>query len=254
MMEYLTSVNIDSLKKAIDQVAFAAAGDDARPALAGVLIRLKGEQATFVATDKVRLACKTVALDEPVASSRDLLVPARELDQLWSALRRGRQAVRIYSNENQAQFQSGSVDQTIQLIDKEYVNYERVLPNCYNSRCVVNAHELERIIRPFSKGSLSVIKLALEAGQLTVLTSQAYTKSNFEKVRYDQEVGHIACDVEGKTPTTVVLNGKYLRDALDHIEGSVAIECISPRDVVIFRSVDDEGYMFVLMPMIIPCR
>src|SRR5690349_17410278 len=72
----------DILRETIDQVAFAAASDDSRPVLAGVLVRLRGSEAIFAATDGYRLAKRTVALPEPVATPQEFIVPARALVEL----------------------------------------------------------------------------------------------------------------------------------------------------------------------------
>src|SRR5439155_1713805 len=72
----------DLLRETVDQVAFAAATDDTRPVLAGVLMRLKGTTATFAAADGFRLAVRTVELPEPVAEPQEVIVPARALLEL----------------------------------------------------------------------------------------------------------------------------------------------------------------------------
>ncbi|HEX5691950.1 MAG TPA: DNA polymerase III subunit beta, partial [Roseiflexaceae bacterium] len=70
------------LRETADQVAFAAATDDTRPVLAGVLMRLKGTTATFAAADGFRLAVRTVELPEPVREPLEVIVPARALLEL----------------------------------------------------------------------------------------------------------------------------------------------------------------------------
>lgn len=54
------------LRELIDHVAYAAATEPTRPVLAGVLVRLNGTTATFVAVDGLRLAARTATLPEPV--------------------------------------------------------------------------------------------------------------------------------------------------------------------------------------------
>ncbi len=50
--------------------------------LAGVLIRLKGQEAVFAATDGFRLAKRTIELPEPIAEPAEFIVPARALSEL----------------------------------------------------------------------------------------------------------------------------------------------------------------------------
>ena len=51
------------LRTAINQVVFAAATDEARPILTGVLWRFEGETVTLAAADNYRIAVKTVLFD-----------------------------------------------------------------------------------------------------------------------------------------------------------------------------------------------
>ena len=59
-MEGTIRIEVDGavLKTAIDQVVFAAAPDDTRPVLAGVLLRSKAGQLTLAAADGFRLAIR----------------------------------------------------------------------------------------------------------------------------------------------------------------------------------------------------
>src|SRR5436309_1162632 len=52
------------LKEAINEVVFAAAPDDTRPVLAGVLLKMGGTTLTLAAADGFRLAVRTVELPD----------------------------------------------------------------------------------------------------------------------------------------------------------------------------------------------
>jgi DNA polymerase III subunit beta len=50
----------------IQQVAFAASSDEARPVLQGVQTTISGSEISMAATDGFRISVRKVALDEPV--------------------------------------------------------------------------------------------------------------------------------------------------------------------------------------------
>src|SRR5205823_4107390 len=83
-----TSVSLDaaSLKDAVSQVAFAAAQDDSRPVLAGVLLRLERGQLTLAAADGFRLAVRTVDLPDEADQALSMIIPARALSELARVL------------------------------------------------------------------------------------------------------------------------------------------------------------------------
>ena len=60
-----------ALRRALGEVAFAAATDEARPILTGVLTRISGDKLTLAAADNYRIAVKT--LQGPLADRGDHL-------------------------------------------------------------------------------------------------------------------------------------------------------------------------------------
>src|SRR6267154_3346304 len=58
----ITRVAQKVLRQALDETAFAAASDEARPILTGVLARFEGDQLTLAAADNYRIAVKTITV------------------------------------------------------------------------------------------------------------------------------------------------------------------------------------------------
>src|SRR5688500_15854721 len=76
-----TRVSQGALRKALSEVAFAAATDEARPILTGVLTRLSGDRVTLAAADNYRIAVKSLPILDPVEDT-SLVVPARSYTEL----------------------------------------------------------------------------------------------------------------------------------------------------------------------------
>ncbi len=79
---FTASVDPQVLREMIAQVEFAAASDDSRPVLAGVLIRFEDDRITMAAADGFRLAVREGELATPVPERLDVIVPARALREL----------------------------------------------------------------------------------------------------------------------------------------------------------------------------
>jgi DNA polymerase-3 subunit beta len=71
------------LASAINEVAFAAAQDEGRPILAGVLLKIQGNELLLVATDGYRLSLKRIkgvaGIDKVKGLKKGLVLPARTL-------------------------------------------------------------------------------------------------------------------------------------------------------------------------------
>ena len=62
-----TSIDARVLREALGEVVFAAASDESRPILTGVLTRLNGDTMTLAAADNYRIAVRTLKLEKPVS-------------------------------------------------------------------------------------------------------------------------------------------------------------------------------------------
>ena len=80
-----TRVSQRVLRQALAEVTFAAASDEARPILTGVLTRFEGDRLTLAAADNYRIAITTIpALDAVEETS--IVVPARSYEELARVL------------------------------------------------------------------------------------------------------------------------------------------------------------------------
>ena len=64
------------MRRALGEVTFAAAADETRPILTGVLTKLSGETLTLAAADNYRIAVKTLDLLQSVEET-SVVIPAR---------------------------------------------------------------------------------------------------------------------------------------------------------------------------------
>jgi DNA polymerase-3 subunit beta len=70
-----TRIAQNVLRRALEQVAFAAATDEARPILTGVLCRFEGDMLTLAAADNYRIAVKTIQILDAVEET-SIVVPS----------------------------------------------------------------------------------------------------------------------------------------------------------------------------------
>ena len=69
------------MKRALEETIFAAASDEARPILTGVLARFEGSKLTLAAADNYRIAVRTIDVLDPVEAA-SVVIPARALGEL----------------------------------------------------------------------------------------------------------------------------------------------------------------------------
>jgi len=239
------------LQETVDQVAFAAATDDTRPVLAGVLIRLKGKSATFAAADGFRLAVRVIELPEPVAEPQEVIVPARALLELARIIgdADGNVEVTVTPSGGQVLFHTENMDLVSRLIDGKYPDFERIIPANYATRTVLETQELFKAVKLasyFASASANIVKLTMESGgdlgpgKLTISANASEVGDN---------KGALDGMVHGEGGQ-IALNVRFLSDALNAIKTpQIAIETQTAQNPGVFKPIGTEGYVHIVMPM-----
>ena len=246
----------DTLRTMINQVVFAAALDESRPILTGVLARFDKDQVTFAAADGFRLAVRTAPLIEPVSAPISVIIPARALAELGriSGDQEEPVTINITPSKSQALFHLDSIDLVSQLIDGNFPDYNQIIPKKKETRSVVGTAELLKACKAanvFARESANIVKLTIEPGSelapghITVQATSAETGDN---------VGEMDATVDG-VPIQIAFNVKYLIDFLSVASAAqVALEVTTPSSPGKFTPVGDETFLCVVMPMHIGSR
>jgi DNA polymerase III subunit beta len=241
----------EHLREAIDQVAFAAATDDSRPVLAGVLVRLRDQRAILAAADGFRLATRNVQLSEPLAQAAEFIVPARALIELSRILgeAEGQVSITVTPGGGQALFHTENTELVSRLIDGKFPDFERIIPQQYQTRTILDTAELAKAVKLasyFATASQNVVKLVLESGEFTG-PGKLVISANAAEV--GDNTGEIDAMVSGENGQ-IALNVKYLADALSAIKtAQVALETQSTQSPGVFKPVGQDGYVHIIMPM-----
>jgi len=239
------------LREAIDQVVFAAASDDTRPTLAGVLVRLRDNKLVLAAADGFRLATRSVQLPEPHGQSLEFIVPARAMGELGRIAGEadGAVGITITPGGGQVLFHTESTELVSRLIEGKFPDFERIIPAQFATRSVLDTAELAKAVKLasyFATASQNVVKLTIESGgelgpgRLVISANAAEVGDN---------TGELDGMVHGEGGK-IALNVKYLADALAAMKtAQVALETQTASSPGVFKPVGTDGYIHVIMPM-----
>jgi DNA polymerase III subunit beta len=240
-----TRISQKALRRALDETIFAAASDEARPILTGVLARFEGDRVTFGAADNYRIAVRTIDVLDPV-ESMSVVIPARALAELGRVLADTDDPVEIVLAQarNQVLFHLEGIDLVSRLIDGQFPNYQQVLPAGHTSRAIVDRDELLRAVRPaalIASSSANIVKLQVGGDDGGVTVSATAEVGDY--------TGQVEAEVEGDG-TTIAFNARYLNDVLSNVTADrFALELNGPLSPGVFRPVGDDAYVHVVMPV-----
>jgi DNA polymerase-3 subunit beta len=241
-----TRVSQRALKEALDQVAFAAATDEARPILTGVLTKFSGDQLTLAAADNYRISVKTIQTMDPVEET-SIVVPARSYIELARILADTDDPIDVVlaPARNQVLFHLEGIDIVSRLIDGQFPNYQQILPSSHTTRAVVERAQLLEAVRLaafIASSSANVVKVAIPAegdGPMTITAA----------ADIGDDEGHVEAAVEGDG-TTIAFNARYLSDVLQNVAvDQIALELNGPLSPGIFKPVGSDDYVHVIMPV-----
>ena len=251
------TISQSKLKEMIRQTKFAVGTDEGRPILTGIYIVFDGETLKFVATDTHRLAVKTAVISAG-RGSQNAIVPARAMNELTRLLTDGEGDVQVSLSSTQVQFTlpgEAEVQIVSRLIEGQFPNYQRVIPDQHHKRLTIPVQPLQRAVRRASivarENAHRVIFRTNDDG--LVLTAESQVVGNaYEEV----EAVRDGDDVE------IAFNSRYLLDVLDavdtdtlHLELTEALKPGVIRPVPAPPKEGEEGlelapdYLCVLMPM-----
>lgn len=247
----------DLFSQAVAQVSVAASREDSPPMLAGVRMEIEGEEVTLLATDRYRLAMRTIPWhpSSPDASAV-ALVRARTLSEVSKALGAGGDVTLALSGAGEhglIGFEAGGRRTTSLLMDGEYPRVRSLFPAESPSFAVL---EVQPLIEAVRRVSLVVerhtaVRLTFTEGALTLEGGQGEDAQASEALE---------AQLTGEE-MSIGFNPQYLLDGLAALGTpyvKLSLTASNKPAVITGRSapseeggagVDDDTYRYLLMPM-----
>jgi len=247
-----TAVASRALREALTEVVFAAASDESRPILTGVLTRFAGETVTLAAADNYRIAVRTLTVERPVGAELTIVVPARSYAELIRILPDSDDPIEVTVTPNRSQvlFHVEGTDLVSRLIEGQFPNYEPVVPkrDAWTARAVVDREAFlagTRRASIFARDSANIVKVEVggdgsEGSGIAITAHAADVGDNADSLE---------AAVEG-SPTTIAFNARYLIDVLANLgSDEAALELSGPLAPGVVRGVGKDDYVHVIMPV-----
>jgi DNA polymerase-3 subunit beta len=247
-------VDANLLKTMIGKVVFAAATDESRPMLTGVLTKFENDKIVMVAADGFRLSVCTGTLKEPVAEPRTILIPSKAVAEVARVVSEQEEpvAISVTPSRGQVLFHMQNVDLVAQLIDQRFPDYEPIIPKKTETRTVVSTAEMLKACRQasiFARESSDTMRLRITPssdgtpGKVTISARADETGDN------ESQLEAVSTGVE----VEIAFNVKFLIDVLSVIDApQVALETTAPKAPGVLKPVGDDTFLHVVMPMHLP--
>jgi DNA polymerase-3 subunit beta len=244
-------IESDVMRKAIEQVAFAAATDESRPILTGVLAQFEDRQLTLAAADGFRLSVRTVELPDAVSDPFSIIIPAEALTELRRVSGNQEESITIHvtPERNQVIFSLTDVVLVSQLIDGNFPDYRQIIPRERNTHTVIDTAPFLKACKMaqiFARDAANISRIQvepgsdLEPGRVRVSATSAET---------GEDVSEIDASIDGDS-VEIAFNVKYLIEVLSVTQvPQVSLDTTTPSSPGVIRPVGEDGFTHVIMPM-----
>jgi DNA polymerase-3 subunit beta len=262
----------------IQEVCFAAATDEGRPVLGGVLLVLGEKEDVFVATDGFRLSLKKRKTERDSGSEeRKLILPARTLTEISRII--GEKGVElgedgrvdlgkkagmskkgekesagsllalVTKESNQVIFRYGQADIVSRLIDGQFPNFEKIIPTSFSTKAVFDKEDLQKAVKQasvFARDTANIVRFK-------VLPSSPQKNSCLQVNAGTAQVGETKSEIEAEVEgveNEIAFNLRFLLDLLNNVSyDRLSLEMSGPLSPGVFRPAEDDSYLHIIMPV-----
>ena len=227
------------------QILFAAAIDEGRPVLTGILTDVKDLKLDFVATDGFRLAHRQIMLPKNAAPFRSLIPKQTYEEVLRIISEQGADEVNIATSENQNQivFTIGQTIISSRLIEGQFPTWEKIIPAQIVAKAIVDRDLFLRAIKlaaVFAKNEANIIILTTQKNSIALKSSAKELGS---------QENEIESEISGEE-MQIAFNTKFLQEAISNIPTSqVLIEFSGALSASLIKPIGIEGLQYIVMPV-----
>jgi DNA polymerase-3 subunit beta len=235
------SIPSSELRRALQQVVFAASNDESRPVLTAVLLHTVDGKLCVAATDSYRLAEKTLGAHK---IDNQLLIPASSMNDLLRILDDSADEVRITHDEQQVLFVVGDVELVTRLVDGKYPDYRKLIPEKFEFSAVVKRSEFINVAK------VSSLFARESAGSVTIHLDEETKTLSIHSIA--SQLGENTSEASGKVTGNgdITLNSRYLLDGLNAFHGEDIMFGFNGKlEPTILKDPNGGDYVHIVMPL-----
>ncbi len=232
------------LRELLRQTTFAAGHDESKPWLTGVLFKLRENRITGTATDGVRIAYAETDADNPAGHSFSIIIPSRSLNELTRLLGGDEgELARVSVTSNQVFFDLGRVRVISRLLEGQYPDVMRLIPQNYPTEVVLQRAEfMEALERATLIAKDGTVKVGLGSDKVVITSNTPEVGQVYEELPTTSMNGD-AIDMG--------FNAKFLVDFLKVLdENEFRFQCSGSRNPARLQPAGNTHFLYVVLPLI----
>lgn len=240
--EPFAKIDGNELRNAFAETIWASAANETQPEISGIFMAFEGDQLRIAATDRYRLAERSAVLKEPARGTKEVIVPARTVGEVYKILSVGKGEVEIYFSESQVLFKFDETELISRLIDGQYPDYRQIIPKEFKTEAEVETQELIH-------GLKAAALFAPDSNNVTVHIKPSGITVTASSMAAGENTTEVKAKVSG-SENAAVFNYRYLLDCLNNLsEPKVKLKMISDSSPASVVPANRDNYVYIVMPI-----
>lgn len=236
----------EKIKDALSKVLFSTSSDETRPVLTGVLVITDDTTMSFVSTDGFRLSEKKIDIKKQVQEGK-VIIPKSALSEVVRMVGEDEKIkISIAKKDSQVIFGIGSTILSSRLIEGEFPDFKKIIPETHSVLVNVDKSEFLRAVKlasVFARDSANVIKMKLAKKEIEISAESA--QSGKQKTLVPASI-----ERDGSEDFEIAYNYKFVEDFLNAAEGeSIDIKLNDPNSPSVFLDTKDKDFLHLIMPV-----
>lgn len=238
-------ISLKEMSDGFSKVSFAAASDETRPILTGILLIFSKSALTLVATDGFRLSQKKIK-QEVKSEDKKIVVPKNSLAEALKIFEKEELFGLTYQeSENQVVFGVGENILASRVIDGNFPDFEKIIPKDIKIKVNVDKEDFLRAVKLSSvlaRESANIVKIKLGKDLLSV-SAESSTSGVGES--------SLEAKIEGEVKDfEIAFNFRFLEEFIHSCKSSdVQMEFVDGDTAGIFKDSSDSDYLHLIMPV-----
>lgn len=223
-------------------VQYGMAQQDIRYYLNGLLLVVKDQQLTMVATDGHRLAYASAKLPQSVDGA-EVIIPRKAVLELAKLLTDVDSPVEIKLLPSQARFAFADIEFVSKVIDGKFPDYNRVIPTNYKKHFSIGRLTLQQALQRaaiLSNEKFRGVRWVVTGNSLRIICTNAEQEEAEEEIEVDYD----------GDPLDIGFNITYLLDVLNNLDVDEVDCALGDANSSMLMSVPgNKDFKYVVMPM-----
>jgi DNA polymerase III subunit beta len=226
----------------VSRTLFAVSDDETRYFMNGIFVEKKDDNLIMVATDGRRLSFISRKIPLRMENLKGVILPPKILN-IVNKLASKEGSLSLALTDKNVFVRLGATHLSSNLIDGQFPDYRRVIPDNQKYKAVIQKKELEEALRRVAllveQKSRKVV-FALSDGTLTIMSKESELGVATEE---------LPCEYQGPQMSFAV-NCLYMSEPLREIGSeTVSMEFSDVNKAITMKPMPDEGYTNIIMPM-----